>query len=54
MDSLFVSADMAAESFSPAHCRHFKTIKHFDGIPWRRNSWGERDSGDVDDGKAKQ
>lgn len=28
-----ISADMSAESFSPAHCRHFTTIKHFHGIP---------------------
>lgn len=39
MDWTFISADMAAESLSPARCRHFRTIKHFHGIPWRSNGW---------------
>lgn len=46
-----MSADMAAESFSPAHCRHFRTIKHFHGIPWRRDGGSE---GGRDEGKRKK
>ena len=46
-----MSADMAAESFSPAHCRHFRTIKHFHGIPWRSDGGSE---GGRDEGKRKK
>lgn len=25
--------------FCPAHCKHFRTIKHLNVIPWRRDRW---------------
>lgn len=52
-----MSADMAAESFSLAHCRHFRTIKHFHGIPWRRDGWRWRKRGGEegrDEGKEEK
>lgn len=42
-DQAFKSADMAAESFSPAHCEDFRTIKDFHGIPGGETDGEERE-----------
>lgn len=39
MNQTFMSADKSAESFSPAHRGNLRTIKHFHGIPFRRDGW---------------
>lgn len=44
-----MSADMAAESLSSAHYRHFRTLKHFHGIPG-----GEMDSNGAREGVRKE